>query len=44
MNLLLWSVYSFLISDVAYGIANGVIFFVSLASLAQYEHRQKARA
>ena len=44
VNLFLWSVYSFLISDVAYGIANGVIFFVSLASLARYERLQKARA
>ncbi len=44
VNLLMWSVYSFLISDVAYGIANGAISLMGIASLMQYERRQKQTA
>ena len=44
VNLLMWSVYSFLISDVAYGIANGVICLMGILSLMQYERRQKQTA
>lgn len=41
VNVLLWGVYSYLIYDIAYGIANTVIFLAGVVSLIQYERKQK---